>query len=229
MGRAFLLGDAGHIHSPAGGQGMNTGIGDAVNLSWKLADALLNRATANILDTYETERIGFARSLVETTDRAFRLMVGSNTTSQLFRSLLLPHLLPFAFGLSALRQAAFRTVSQTRISYHGSVLSEGAAGEVHGGDRLPWVSDLDNFAPLASFDWQIHTYGEPSESLRGFAQSHRLPVFEFAWNSNMKDAGLAHDAVYLVRPDGYVAFASPNQDIDSLSRFIDRFKISTRG
>src|SRR4029453_6691752 len=70
-GRAFLPGDAAHIHSPVGGQGMNTGIGDAVNLAWKLAAVLRRRADASILDSYEPERIGFARRLVATTDQAF--------------------------------------------------------------------------------------------------------------------------------------------------------------
>lgn len=224
-GRVFLLGDAGHIHSPAGGQGMNTGIGDAVNLSWKLAEVLQAGGSPNILDTYETERIGFARSLVDTTDRAFKLMVGSNTTSQLFRSVLLPHLAPFAFGFSAFRRAAFRTVSQTKISYRESALSEGVAGEVHGGDRLPWVGDLDNFAPLASFDWQIHCYGEASEELRSFARSRALPLGIFAWNNEAKNAGLARDAIYLVRPDGYLSYASPKEDVARLAGFVDRFQI----
>jgi 2-polyprenyl-6-methoxyphenol hydroxylase-like FAD-dependent oxidoreductase len=73
-GRAFLLGDAAHIHSPAGGQGMNTGIGDAVNLGWKLAAVLAGRAPDSLLDTYEAERIGFARRLVATTDRVFSVV-----------------------------------------------------------------------------------------------------------------------------------------------------------
>jgi len=60
-GRAFLLGDAAHIHSPAGGQGMNTGIGDAINLAWKLATVLAGHAPDKLLDSYEAERIGFAR------------------------------------------------------------------------------------------------------------------------------------------------------------------------
>src|SRR5262249_39413863 len=70
-GRAFLLGDAAHIHSPVGGQGMNTGIGDAVNLAWKLADVLDGRMPASLLESYEPERIAFGRRLVATTDRAF--------------------------------------------------------------------------------------------------------------------------------------------------------------
>jgi 2-polyprenyl-6-methoxyphenol hydroxylase-like FAD-dependent oxidoreductase len=69
-GRAFLLGDAAHIHSPLGRQGMNTGIGDAVNLAWKLAAVLQSRAGSPLLDSYEPERIAFAQRLVATTDEA---------------------------------------------------------------------------------------------------------------------------------------------------------------
>src|SRR5260221_9452229 len=68
-GRAFLLGDAAHIHSPVGAQGMNTGIGDAVNLAWKLAAVLHGRANPSLLDSYEPERIAFAKRLVATTDQ----------------------------------------------------------------------------------------------------------------------------------------------------------------
>ncbi|NNM60234.1 MAG: NAD(P)-binding protein [Legionellales bacterium] len=72
QGRAFLLGDAAHIHSPAGGQGMNTGIGDAINLAWKLAGVIKKINDPKILDTYETERRAFAMILVKTTDRVFQ-------------------------------------------------------------------------------------------------------------------------------------------------------------
>ena len=72
VGQVFVAGDAGHIHSPAGGQGMNTGIGDAVNLSWKLAYVLQGRAKPAILDSYESEHIAFARTLVASTDRLLR-------------------------------------------------------------------------------------------------------------------------------------------------------------
>ncbi len=93
-GRSFLLGDAAHIHSPVGGQGMNTGIGDAVNLAWKLAAVLRGRARVSLLDTYEPERIAFARRLVATTDRAFTTVTSSGSLarfvrlSELFRLLL---------------------------------------------------------------------------------------------------------------------------------------------
>lgn len=72
VGRAFLLGDAAHIHSPAGGQGMNTGLQDAHNLAWKLALVAHRRAHPSLVDTYETERRPIARELLRGTDTATR-------------------------------------------------------------------------------------------------------------------------------------------------------------
>ena len=165
-GRAFLLGDAAHVHSPVGGQGMNTGIGDAVNLAWKLAAVLRERADVPILDTYEPERIAFARRLVATTDQVFTGVSSSSVTARTLRLHLVPALLPRLLTLQSVRRFAFRTVSQTAINYRGSALSEGRAGRVHGGDRLPWApldtSDrgADNFTPLTSLEWQVHIYGQ---------------------------------------------------------------------
>jgi hypothetical protein len=232
VGRAFLAGDAGHIHSPAGGQGMNTGIGDAVNLAWKLAAVVQGRADETLLDTYETERIAFAHSLVTTTDRLFQVMVGRGAGSQAFRELLLPHVAPFLLGFSAIRTRAFRLVSQTRISYHDSALSEGAAGDVHGGDRLPWVppasAEAGNFAPLTSVDWQIHVYGAASQALRDAARDASLALHEFPCSEHAEEAGLKRDALYLVRPDGYVALADVGQDVKALQAFLAQFKILPR-
>src|SRR5262249_53085675 len=135
VGRALLLGDAAHIHSPAGGQGMNTGIGDAINLGWKLAQVLQGRAAPALLDSYEPERIGFARTLVSTTDRAFRPMVAEGIKGEFTRRVLAPLFMTIATRFALSRHAIFRIISQTRIHYAGSRLSEGKAGEVEGGDR----------------------------------------------------------------------------------------------
>src|SRR5689334_4498703 len=96
-GRAFLLGDAAHIHSPVGGQGMNTGIGDALNLAWKLADVLHGRAGAPLLDSYAPERIGFARRLVATTDRAFTMITSRGRLARFVRTRLVHALVPLVF------------------------------------------------------------------------------------------------------------------------------------
>src|SRR2546427_616250 len=140
-GRVFLLGDAAHIHSPVGGQGMNTGIGDAVTLAWKLAAVVRERARERILDSYEPERIGFARRLTATTDRIFQLVTRPSWAAALVRVDVVPPILALLFRLPAWRRYMFRVVSQTAIEYRKSPLSEGQDGRVHGGDRLPWVED----------------------------------------------------------------------------------------
>jgi 2-polyprenyl-6-methoxyphenol hydroxylase-like FAD-dependent oxidoreductase len=211
-GRAFLLGDAAHVHSPVGGQGMNTGIGDAVNLAWKLASVLNAGSSPLLLDSYETERIGFARRLVATTDRLFAGVINPSSTARFVRTKMVPELAPPILRLGAVRRFMFRTVSQIAINYRGSALSAGSAGAVHGGDRLPWVPGAvtgGNFAPLASLKWQVHVYGAPNAALADFCASRKLEFHQFPWQATCEAAGLVQNALYLVRPDGYVALAEP--------------------
>jgi 2-polyprenyl-6-methoxyphenol hydroxylase-like FAD-dependent oxidoreductase len=224
--RCFIAGDAAHIHSPAGGQGMNTGIGDAINLSWKLAHVLQGRADAALLDTYEAERIVFARKLVATTDRAFKLVVSEGAGGQLLRSWLLPHVFPVLTGFTAARRTLFKTLSQVQIHYPDSALSGGRAGDIIGGDRLPWVplaDGRDNFEALQTLDWQLHVYGRPDPVLSANAHALRLPLQAYPWSDAAKRAGLLQDAAYLVRPDMHVALALPRQETDDLGELISRF------
>lgn len=231
-GRAFLLGDAAHIHSPVGGQGMNTGIGDAVNLAWKLAAVLHGRADASILDSYEPERIAFARRLVATTDQAFTAVTSASLMARLVRLQLVPFLLPTLFRLTQTRRYLFRTVSQTLVHYRGSSLSEGRAGAIQGGDRLPWLrittdgAEHDNFEPLTSLLWQVHVYGQSSSELQTFCNQRSLPLHIFPWSSQMGRAGLEQHAVYLVRPDGYVALADPAGGSIAVASYLETRKIT---
>src|SRR5262245_20148614 len=211
-GRVFLLGDAAHVHSPVGGQGMNTGIGDAVNLAWKLAAVLNGGAHADLLDTYELERIAFARRLVATTDRIFTLVTKQGMLAQFVRTRLVPWIAPMLFRFAGVRRFVFHTVSQIGINYRHSSLSAGAAGAVQGGDRLPWIEvepGQDNFAPLTSLAWQVHVYGEPPAGLAEACAELQLPVHQFVWHAEMRRAGLRRAALYVIRPDGYVALADP--------------------
>jgi 2-polyprenyl-6-methoxyphenol hydroxylase-like FAD-dependent oxidoreductase len=211
-GRAFLLGDAAHIHSPVGGQGMNTGIGDAVNLAWKLAAALQDPLASPLLDSYEPERIAFARRLVATTDRAFTAVTSDSSFARFVRTKAIPAVAPGLFRLSAMRRLAFRTVSQTNINYRAGPLSRGNAGTLRGGDRLPWVKtgpgEEHNFAALTSMNWQLHVYGEAAATLRSVADSRKIPLHVFPWDDPMKRAGLLRSAAYLIRPDGYIGVAA---------------------
>ena len=195
-GRAFLVGDAVHQMPPTGGLGMNTGIQDAHNLAWKLAAVVRGDADQAILDTYETERIAFARRLVATTDQAFTGVTSSSAFARALRLHIVPVLIPSLFAFRAIRRLAFRTVSQTAVNYRGSALSRGAAGPVQGGDRLPWVKTnagddrADNFAPLTSIDWQVHVYGEAAPEVRVVCEQRRLPLHVFAWQPAMRRNGL---------------------------------------
>ena len=130
QGRAFLLGDAAHIHSPVGAQGMNTGMGDAVNLAWKLAAVLQERASASLLDSYEPERIAFARRLVATTDRVFTAVTSPGRVARLIRVEVAPRVLPILARSVWFRRFMFRTISQTAVHYRFSSLSEGRAGQL---------------------------------------------------------------------------------------------------
>jgi hypothetical protein len=199
---------------------MNTGIGDAVNLSWKLAHVIQGRVGPGILDTYEPERIAFARKLVQTTDRAFQGMVGQGWGSRFLRGWFLPHLLPTLTGLAAVRRAMFSTLSQTRINYRDSALSEGKAGEVRGGDRLPWLGD--NYADLAGLDWRLQVYGGVNQGLAHAAAALGVTVDRFDWNEKAEQAGFGRDAAYLLRPDGHVALAMPHQDAAALQAYAAR-------
>ena len=220
-GRAFLVGDAAHIHSPAGGQGMNTGIGDAINLAWKLAAVVKGRAGDALLDSYEAERIGFARRLVASTDRAFTFATGQGGFADFVRTRVAPIVLPALFSFEAARRFAFRTVSQTMINYRGGRLSRGNAGRVQGGDRLPWVAvdGADNFAPPPRPDWQVHVYGEASRELASWCAQRNLPLQSFAWKPGHETAGLGRNALYLLRPDTYVALAEPGGSPEALERY----------
>src|SRR5207244_875365 len=141
--RCFLLGDAAHIHSPVGAQGMNTGLQDAYNLGWKLALVLSGGAGEAVLDTYEDERMPVAQRLLATTDRAFSLVVSDNTLAGFFRTRIVARIMALAMRLDRIRKLVFRTISQIGIRYRSSPLSETLPGlpdaAPRAGDRFPWL------------------------------------------------------------------------------------------
>jgi 2-polyprenyl-6-methoxyphenol hydroxylase-like FAD-dependent oxidoreductase len=229
-GRVFLAGDAGHIHSPVGGQGMNTGLGDAINLAWKLAAVLSGRADTRVLDTYEPERMAFARRLVATTDRAFQVVTSETAKARLIRTEVVPRVMPLLFSFAFMQRFMFRTVSQTAIQYRASALSAGKAGGVAAGDRVPWVAPqagtADNYAPLRALDWQAHVYGNVSPALSAAVAHAGFALHAFAWRDAIGAAGLARDAAYLIRPDGYVGWAG--SDAAALTRYVESWSLKPR-
>lgn len=222
-GRAFLVGDAGHIHSPAGGQGMNTGIGDAVNLGWKLSAVLQDRAKSELLDSYDVERREFAENLVKTTDSAFTRMVSSDWFNRFLRKKIAPTVVPLANYIDRVRKKLFMILSQVRIEYSSSPVSHGEAAGIQAGIRLPYIGE--NYKPLQAWDWQVHVYGSATAELKALCKDYGLALFTFSYDSIMEGKGIKMAALYLVRPDGYLGFVSPHQDVQGLQKYLDEWGI----
>ena len=165
--------------------------------------------------------MAFARRLVATTDRVFTLVTSRGPIARFVRTKVVPVLVPFVFRSRAVRRLMFWTISQTAMSYRDSPLSVGRAGRVRGGDRLPWVDGDDNFAPLDALGWQVHVYGDAAAEIEAACRERRLPLHIFPWRTATRRAGLQRDAVYLVRPDGYVALADPDARAATLTRYLD--------
>ena len=207
QGRCFLLGDAAHVHSPVGAQGMNTGIGDAVNLDWKLA-AALRRGDDGPLSTYSVERQAFARRLVSTTDQAFRMVTSNSWLARWLRCRVAPGAVPLVVGFRPVRRLIFRYISQTAIHYRRSPLSVGRCGRIQAGDRAPWRT-----AP----EWSIRVQGPAAPALRALCEARGLALYEGSTPSR--------GTLYLVRPDGYVALVAAVSDIAAVADYQDRMPI----
>jgi 2-polyprenyl-6-methoxyphenol hydroxylase-like FAD-dependent oxidoreductase len=139
-GRLFVAGDAAHIHSPAGGQGMNTGLQDAVNLGWKLAAVLRADAPEELLDTYQQERHPVGEKLLHRTDRLFRLAAVNHPLWCAVRNTVMPSFVRWNLASRTRRARAFRFVSQLGIRYRKSpcvAQAPGHRGPLRAGDRAP--------------------------------------------------------------------------------------------
>jgi len=196
QGAVFLAGDAAHVHSPVGAQGMNTGLQDAHNLACKLADVLSGRAPDAYLDRYAAERRPVALRLVGTTDRIFGVITSDRLGARFTRRWVLRFLVPIvAATVPRVRRASrlFEYLSQIRIHYWMTDDHHGARRTVVG-RRLPFNGD--NHESLRSMAWQVHAYG----AVPHFAID--LPVSRFPIVRNKR---LIDGMTYLVRPDGFVA------------------------
>ncbi|WP_257658606.1 FAD-dependent monooxygenase [Parapedobacter lycopersici] len=143
--RCFLIGDAAHIHAPIGGQGMNSGIQDAVNLAWKLAGVISGRTAPRILHSYERERMPVARSIIRATDGAFGLGMRLRDRLSPLRDLLLTIGMRYIGRNPRLLQKLFDTAAQLAINYRkaGLAVHHATGRRVQAGDRLPFLSVFD--------------------------------------------------------------------------------------
>ncbi|HEU4647591.1 MAG TPA: FAD-dependent monooxygenase [Gemmatimonadales bacterium] len=243
--RCFLLGDAAHIHSPVGAQGMNTGLQDAYNLGWKLALVAAGAATPALLDSYESERIPVAERLLSTTDAAFSVIVSDGWRGALFRTRIMPKAAALAMRLAAVRRFAFRTIAQIGIRYRRSQLSETLPGmpddAPRAGDRFPWLrlelsangATQDLFQALDDTQFTLLVFGQPLPP-NGLARlSDRLRVYAVPSNSaNDRELARAHiprPSFYLLRPDGYIGLCGTHLEPAALTRYIvERLRVGHR-
>ena len=234
--RCFLLGDAAHIHSPVGAQGMNTGLQDAYNLAWKLALVVSGQADMALLDSYEEERMPVARRLLNTTDRAFRLIVSDSWLAGLFRTRILARIAAFAMSRERVQEAAFRVVSQTGIHYRTSPLSQSLEGlsdsAPHAGDRFPWlrlklradgpVEDL--FEKLDDTRLNLIVVGQPPPpegalNLGDLPRVHAIPA-DPVNEAELARAQIPRPSFYLLRPDGHVGLCGVRLEAAAIARYV---------
>ena len=143
--RCFLIGDAAHVHSPIGGQGMNAGLQDAANLAWKLAGVIRGRYSGKILKTYDQERRSVARQVSKTTDRVFNAFFSSNWFIRNIRRYFASAVLGYPGLRKGIHEKSFRFISQTAQEYRSSGLTvhHSQSGHVRAGDRLPYLKLFD--------------------------------------------------------------------------------------
>lgn len=235
--RCFLLGDAAHIHSPVGAQGMNTGLQDAYNLGWKLALIVSGRGSGALLNTYESERIPVAQRLLSTTDRMFSFIVANNQLAGLLRTRVVATVMAFAMRFQRIREIAFRTISQVGIAYPDSTLAETLPGLPKGapraGDRFPWVRLAlmpngpveDFFAKLDDTRFSLVVIGQArpalSPGLDALLQVHVIPSSP-ANDGELARVRIPRPSFYLLRPDGYVGLAGVRFDAGAAARYVSQ-------
>ncbi len=233
-GRCFLVGDAAHVHTPIGAQGMNTGLQDSCNLAWKMAYVLKHGASESLLQTYTLERKPVAEKLIQSTDRYFSLAIRKDFTSKLVRN----HLIPWSFKLfnsllasRSLQRAFFRRISQTGVHY-GRATS-------WTGKRFPFIEwtdengnlkDTHELLECRKFTLVFFRTGEPDrqeaeEALRSQLDGFTIPMqFEAVSHSKetkelFRKLHIRKSTYFLARPDGYIALRGKGPDFGPVVKY----------
>jgi 2-polyprenyl-6-methoxyphenol hydroxylase-like FAD-dependent oxidoreductase len=244
-GRCFLVGDAAHIHSPIGGQGMNTGLQDAYNLAWKLAGVIKEQLATSVLESYGIERMPVARQLLKTTDRAFNLIMSDSLFARSVKKLVLPSILKLAWKSDKIRQRMFIGLSQTGINYRNSKinlhLSE--SGNIKAGDRLPYLKIFDEKKQVET---DLHEWcSKPGFTLIAIGKLEEINLFAIAkWitqkyngqfnffylppsSKNLKvfeAFGIVENGkkALIVRPDLHIGYMNDVVDIDMMENYLQK-------
>ena len=247
--RCFLVGDAAHIHSPVGAQGMNTGLQDSYNLAWKLAMVIQGKSKASLLETYPSERLVVAENVVRGTDRVFTLVTSRNFLAKLCRVHVLPFfvqlMLPILVKQPSIRHFFFRRISEIGIQYCKSSLSQHSSLSSFPtyapkpGERLPYINyqedgkminiqDKVKSNDLHLFIFSKHSSFEAINRNAGrFAHLLSFEIIQYSSGTDdlFKQFGIVDSGCYLVRPDLYIAYRSAKPDADHFEAYLQQFFI----
>jgi len=227
-GRCFVAGDAAHIHTPAGGQGMNTGIQDGYNLAWKLAMVLKHSAHVSLLDTYNEERLPNAKRLTETTDRMFNLAAGTDWFVSLIRTTIFPPMARYILSIDAIRKRFFIMISQIGISYRDNSLSlhgEDHDFEVKAGDRMPhFVVDGESiFDKLRAPKFHLLSFSDGQTQPDGLQSTDVLDTQTIALYPHVTEVfGASKSFSVLLRPDNHIALITKDTSLRPVTVYLKR-------
>ena len=241
--RCFLIGDAAHIHSPVGGQGMNTGLQDAYNLAWKLAGVIKGQLNEAILNSYADERMPVAKTLLNTTDRIFTLVMARNWFVGLFRKWIMPKILNMVWTRPKTRSDFFKMISQTGINYRDSKINVhlSNADYIKAGDRLPYLKIFDE---KKQEETDLHEWcSKPGFTLIVLGNLSDIDLFTLAKWLTQRYAGMVNffylppstknkqifngfeiaegrKKALIVRPDMHIGFMNDVVDIDMMDNYL---------
>ena len=241
-GRCFLAGDAAHIHSPFGGQGMNLGIGDAYNLGWKLALVIGQQAHPHLLESYEAERRPIALRVLKGTDRSFDFEVSKHPLIQQFNVHLLPTVVRVATRFSSVRRLVSQLLSQLWIRYPESpAVMDALPRKTPGpkaGERAPYgvfeqqPSDLyelfkDTRHHLLLFEGLQATNQRGEQDLTKLAAEYQVAIGVHLIRKEERTLYERFQAekanMFLIRPDGHIAYRGSAENLSSLREYLDQF------
>lgn len=230
-GRCFLAGDSAHIHTPAGAQGMNTGIQDGYNLAWKLALVLRGKSGLRLLETYSDERAENAKRLLQTTDRVFDFGASDDPFVAFFRIHIFPYIANFAVGLKAVQNFIFPLVSQIGVNYSKSSLSTNDGNfEIKAGDRMPFfersgesiyaILKEPKFHLLAFFDGKkaLPNYSRELKEFGSIIDFHDLHMYP----QITEIFGTSESFVVVLRPDNYIGLITGDTNSGKIADYLKR-------
>jgi 2-polyprenyl-6-methoxyphenol hydroxylase-like FAD-dependent oxidoreductase len=235
VGNIFLAGDAAHVHSPAGGQGMNTGIGDAFNLGWKLAAVIKGQAKAHLLESYQAERLPVAQAVLNGSDKLFELETTTNPVLQQLKPTFVKLLSGIIRNFETGPRWLFSQLAQITIHYRDSPIVYNQPGHANrskvamAGDRLPYLEFSDQKHTHQLIEGVKHHLlllksesGQPLAALQQICERYdfrysTLPSSEVAV---LRKLGVQQPTLMLIRPDGHIAYRGLADDIKNLETYL---------